>query len=53
MFCLECRPIILFILKGALDKCNIIPPTFSKKNGIFYISGSVGMSNNCILSFTF
>ena len=40
-------------LKGALDKFNIIPPTFSKKSWDFYTIRSVGMGNDCKPSFTF
>ena len=38
--------------KGALDKYNIIPPTFFQKSWEFYTIGSVGMGNDCMLSFT-
>ena len=41
------------VSKGALDKCNIIPQFFPKKYGIFYTIWSIGMSNDCMLSFTF
>ena len=41
------------IVKGALDKCNIIPTFSKKKVGFFYTIRSVGMGNDCMLSFTF
>ena len=40
-------------IKGAVDKYNIIPPTFSKKSWDFYAIRSVGMGKDCMLSFTF
>ena len=40
------------VIKGALDKYNIIPNFFPKKFGFFTIR-SVGMGNDCMLSFTF
>ena len=39
--------------KGALGKYNIILQLFPKKVGIFYTIRSVGMGNDCMLSFTF
>ena len=39
--------------KRALDKYNIIPKLFPKKSWDFYTIRSVGMSNDCMLSFTF
>ena len=41
------------IIKGALDKYNIIPQLFSEKSWDFYTIGSVGMGNDCMLSSTF
>ena len=41
------------MLKGALDKYNIIPKLFSKKSWDFYTIRSIGMINDCMLSFTF
>ena len=41
------------LFKGASDKYNIITQLFSKKDGIFYVIRSVGMGNDCMLSFTF
>ena len=40
-------------IKGALDKYNIIPKLFQKKSWDFYTIRSVGMSNDCMPSFTF
>ena len=40
-------------LKGALDKCYIIPNFFHKKSWDFYTIRSVGMGNDCMLGFTF
>ena len=39
-------------LKGALDKYNIISTNFFQKSWEFYTIGSVGMGNDCMLSFT-
>ena len=39
--------------KGALDKYNIIPPTFFQKSWDIYTIRSIGMGNDCKLSFTF
>ena len=41
------------LLKGTLDKCNIIPNFFPKKRWDFYTIRSVSMGNDCMLSFTF
>ena len=44
------------LIKRALDKCNIIPNFFNKKKKKkldFYTIRSVGMGNDCMLSFTF
>ena len=52
---IENRPQCSFneiILKGALDKYNIIPQLSPKKLG-FYTIRSVGMGNDRVLSFTF
>ena len=38
-------------IKEALDMCNIIPQLFPKKSWDFYIIRSVGMGNDCMLSF--
>ena len=43
---------IRFPIKGALDKFDIIP-NFFKKSLDFYTIRSVGMSIDCVLSFTF
>ena len=45
--------VIVTMIKGALDKCNIITPTFSKKSLDFYIIRSAGVNNDCMLNFTF
>ena len=44
---------VVLKIKGALDKCNIIPNFFQKKVVFFYTIRSVGMGNDCMLSFTF
>ena len=41
------------LLKGALDKYNIIPPIFFQKKVGTFIPLEVGMSNDCMLSLTF
>ena len=40
-------------VKGALDKYIIIPQLFFGKSWDFYTIKSVGMGNDCMLSFTF
>ena len=37
--------------KGALDKYNIIPLNYFQKSWDFYTLRSVGMNNECMLSF--
>ena len=45
---------MVLIIKGALDKHNIIPQLFQKKkNWDYHTIGSVGMGNDPMLSFTF
>ena len=45
---------MMSIVKGALDKYNIISPTFSpKKLGFLHHNRNVGMGNDCMLSFVF
>ena len=39
-------------IKGALDKYNIIPPTFFQKSWHFYTIRSVGIGNDGIWFFT-
>ena len=41
------------MVKGALDKYNIIPIFLPQKSWDFYTIRSFGMSNDCILSFMF
>ena len=41
------------IVKGALDKYNIIPNFFPKKSWDFYTIRSVGIGKDCMLSLTF
>ena len=43
----------LYDTKEALDMYNIIPQLFFQKSWDFYTIRSVGMGNDCILSFTF
>ena len=40
------------LIKGALDKYNIILQLFFQKSWDFYTIRSVGMGNDCMLSFT-
>ena len=41
------------MIKGALDKYNIIPELFPKKSWDFYTIRSVGIGNDYILSLMF
>ena len=43
----------LLLIKGVLDKYNIIPQLFQKTKWDFHTIRSVGMGNDCMLSFTF
>ena len=52
-FMLSMILIMLYYLKGALDKFNIIPNFFPKKNWDFYTIRSVSMSKAYMPSFTF
>ena len=54
----HCAEVVIYfesilLLKGALDKFNIIPNFFPKKSWDFYTIRSVGMSKDCMPSFTF
>ena len=46
---LHSRLIYFWNIKGALDKFNIIPPTFFQKSWDFYTIRSVDMGNDCML----
>ena len=46
-------PEVIQDLKRAMDKYNIIPQLFSKKSWDLYTIKSVGMGNDCMLSFMF
>ena len=45
--------VVNHIVKGALDKYIIIPNFFPPKSWDFYTIRSVGISNDCRLTFTF
>ena len=45
--------VIVTMIKGALDKYNIILQLSPKKSLDFYIIRSAGVSNDCMLNFTF